>query len=92
MKIHDRYRSRQDEFSSGRSGRTRRGGGAQVFLANAATALHPRIAGIAIDLGDKWSHYCSIDEKGDIAAEGRLQMTRQHSQTCWRDLSDMDCD
>jgi len=92
MKIHDRHRTRQDEFSSGRSGRTRRGGGAQAFLANAATALHPRIAGITIDLGDKWSHYCSIDEKGDIAAEGRLQMTRQHSQTCWRDLSDMDCD
>lgn len=53
MKIHDRHRSRQDEFSS------------------AATALQPRIAGIAIDLGDKWSRDCSIDEKGDIAAEGR---------------------
>jgi len=37
-----------------------------------AETLLAGVRRIAIDLGDKWSHYCSIDEKGDIAAEGRL--------------------
>ena len=47
----------------------------------------PRIAAIGIDLGDKWSHYCSIDEKGDVAAEGRLKMTRQAFSDLFDEIS-----
>ena len=30
---------------------------------------------IGIDLGDQWSHYCVLDEAGEIAEEGRFRTT-----------------
>lgn len=31
---------------------------------------------VGIDLGDKFSHYCVLDEAGDVIEEGRLKSTR----------------
>ena len=30
---------------------------------------------IGIDLGDQWSHYCVLDEAGEIVEEGRFRTT-----------------
>ena len=30
---------------------------------------------IGIDLGDQWSHYCVLDEVGEITEEGRFRTT-----------------
>jgi transposase len=32
---------------------------------------------IGIDLGDKWSHYCTLDDAGEIIEEGRFRTTPQ---------------
>ena len=31
---------------------------------------------IGIDLGDLWSHYCVLDEAGNVAEEGRFRTTQ----------------
>ena len=28
---------------------------------------------VGIDLGDKWSHYCILDEEADVVEEGRFR-------------------
>jgi transposase len=30
---------------------------------------------IGIDLGDQWSHYCVLDEAGEVLEEGRFRTT-----------------
>jgi transposase len=32
---------------------------------------------IGIDLGDRWGHYCILDEHGEVLEEGRVPMTRK---------------
>jgi transposase len=32
---------------------------------------------VGIDLGDKWSHYCSLDDAGEVIDEGRFRTTPQ---------------
>jgi transposase len=35
-----------------------------------------RIAAIGVDLGDRWSHWCVIDDQGEIVEEGRTATER----------------
>jgi hypothetical protein len=46
----------------------------------------PRIVAIGIDLGDKWSHYCSIGEEGDVIVEGRVKMSRRAFSELFEDM------
>jgi len=32
---------------------------------------------IGIDLGDRWGHYCMLDEHGEVLEKGRVPMTRK---------------
>lgn len=32
---------------------------------------------IGIDLGDKWSHYCTLDDEGEVIEDGRFRTTPQ---------------
>src|SRR5947209_16933256 len=35
--------------------------------------LQPEAKTIGIDIGDQWSHYCVLDEEGEVLEEGRLR-------------------
>jgi transposase len=37
----------------------------------------PRTLTIGIDLGDRFGHYCILDQKGVVVEEGRVKMTRK---------------
>ena len=36
-------------------------------------AIHPKVIGI--DLGDRWSHYCVLDQAGTVLEEDRVRTT-----------------
>jgi transposase len=33
---------------------------------------------IGIDLGDVWSHYCTLNEEGEVVDRGRFRTARLH--------------
>src|ERR1043165_6398333 len=37
----------------------------------------PQTLTIGIDLGDRFGHYCILDQKGIVVEEGRVKMTRK---------------
>jgi hypothetical protein len=39
-----------------------------------ATALKPEMT-VGLDMGDRFSHYCFLNEDGDVIEEGRMQST-----------------
>ena len=41
---------------------------------------------IGIDLGDQWSHYCLLDEAGEVAEEGRFRTTEAALRKHFADL------
>jgi transposase len=42
---------------------------------------------IGIDLGDLWSHYCVLDEAGNVAEEGRFRTTQAALQKHFGDIA-----
>jgi hypothetical protein len=42
---------------------------------------------IGIDLGDAWSHYCTLKEEGEVVDRGRLRTTPKAVETWFTDLA-----
>ena len=51
-----------------------------------ATQARPTMT-MGLDMGDRFSHYCLLNEEGDVFEEGRLQSTeaafRRHLRPWW---------
>jgi len=56
-------------------------------MTHSSVAAIPTIT-IGLDVGDRFSHYCELDEAGVVVAEGRMQTTgvalRRHFASCAR--------
>lgn len=47
----------------------------------------PRTLTIGIDLGDRFGHYCFLDQKGVVVDEGRVKMTRKEVTVHFQQLA-----
>jgi transposase len=41
---------------------------------------------IGIDLGDVWSHYCTLNEYGEVVGQGRFRTTPKAAEKWFTDL------
>ena len=60
---------------------------AQDLIAEVTSRQSPSEITIGVDLGDVWSHYCTLNQKGEVVDRGRFRTNQIPQAFLFADIS-----